>query len=113
MNFNPRAIDDLDAIAHHIRASSSPMVAQRWFNSIIDSLASLRQLPTPCPIAPESVDLGREVRVLLHGRRNRRYKIYFAIDHQTHSTGTVHILHVRHWARHSITRDELEDAFLA
>ena len=61
-----------------------------------------------CPVASESQDLDQEVRFLLHGRKNRAYKIYFAIRYETPAGGTVQVLHVRHWAREAVSAYELQ-----
>lgn len=103
----PQAFDDLDSIATYIRDHSTFAVAEKWFNGIIDDIASLKEMPARCRVAPESEDIGQEVRLLLHGRRNRSYKIYYAIDYETPSTGTVRVFHVRHWARKPVSEDEI------
>ncbi len=63
-------------------------------------------MPGRRPLAPESEALDAEVRVLLHGKRNRRYKIYFAIHSDTQ---TVRVFHIRHWARKPLDADELTE----
>jgi hypothetical protein len=63
-------------------------------------------MPSRCPIFEDSEELGVEVRVLLHGKRNRRYKIYFSIQAEDER---VIVFHVRHWARKPVEADELED----
>jgi hypothetical protein len=63
-------------------------------------------MPDRCPIADESDDLKMEVRLLLHGTRNRRYEIYFAILQESK---TVRVFHVRHWARSPLKAEELEE----
>jgi len=73
------------------------------------SIRSLEEMPGRCPIAEESEGLGQEVHCLLHGRRNRAYKIYFAIQLDTPTSGTVRVFHVRHRARRALTADELQD----
>jgi len=62
---------------------------------------------TRCHAAEESEQLGEEVRFLLHGKRNRRYNVHYAVQQTTPSTGTVRIFHVRHWARRSLDPDQL------
>jgi hypothetical protein len=57
-------------------------------------------------VAEESEELQAEVRLLLHGKRNRMFKIYFAIHKET---DTVRIFHVRDWARKPVDADELQD----
>lgn len=102
----PQAFDDLDSIATYIRSRTSFAMAERWFNGIIDDIASLSEMPERCFRASESDILGTEIRLLLHGKRNRRYKIYFAIEEQTR---TVNIFHIRHWAMRPADADELGD----
>jgi plasmid stabilization system protein ParE len=83
VEIQPLAVDDLDSIAEYIKAKSSFAAAEKWFNGMMESIASLKEMPERCAVAPESEDLDHEVRVLLHGRKNRSYKIYFAIDSET------------------------------
>lgn len=108
VEIEPQAFEDLDSIADYIKRESSFLIAQRWFNAIVDSIDSLRVMPGRCPLAAESGEIGQEVRLLLHGKKNRRYKIYFAIEQEGSSTSVVRELHVRHWARRPLTFEELE-----
>jgi plasmid stabilization system protein ParE len=73
---SPQALADLDSIARYIRQRGSFDSAKRWFNGIIAAIRSLDLLPERCALAEESKDLETEVRLLLHGKRSRRYKIY-------------------------------------
>jgi plasmid stabilization system protein ParE len=109
VEIQPQAFDDLDRLADYIKARGSLRAAEKWFNGIIDEIASLKELPQRCPIAPESEELGQEVRVLFFGRRNRRYKVYFSITHQTPTTGLVSIFHIRHWAKQPLSNEELDE----
>jgi plasmid stabilization system protein ParE len=106
---SPRAFEDLDAIAGYITEHDSFERAQKWFNEIIDAVALLKDMPRRCPVAGESEELGREVRFLLHGRRNHLYKVYFSVHEKTQASGTVQVLHVRHWAQRGLTAQELEE----
>jgi hypothetical protein len=74
-----------------------------------EEISSLCEMPARCSIAPESEDLGQEVKVLLYGRSKRTYKIFYSIAYETSSTGVVRIFHVRHWARKPLTKNELEE----
>ena len=105
----PQAFDDLDSIADYIKERSRSALAERWFSGLIDDIDSLKNMPARCPVAAESEELGREVRLLLHGRKTRTYKIYFSIDYETPSRGTVRVLHVRHWARKPPGKDEFQE----
>src|SRR5579863_5095473 len=106
VEISPEALGNLDAIATHIQQHGSFESAERWFNGIVSAIRSLGEMPSRCPLADESDDLQTEVRLLLHGKRNRRYKIYFAIHHDS---ATVRVFHIRHWARKQADADELEE----
>jgi plasmid stabilization system protein ParE len=106
VDVSPQALADFDSIARYIRERGSFESAEKWFNGIIAAIRSLDQLPERCALAEESKDLQTEVRLLLHGKRNRRYKIYFAIHHESQ---TVRVFHVRHWSMKPAEADELGD----
>jgi plasmid stabilization system protein ParE len=103
---SPRAFEDLDAISTYIRRHGSLESAEVWFNGLIAAIETLRQTPQRCPLAEESRQLRTEVRLLLYGKRNRRYKVYFAIHEETE---TIRVLHVRHWARRPAGAGDLDD----
>lgn len=106
LEISPEAFRDLDLIASYLKENASVAIAERWFHEIFAAIRGLAEMPARCAIAEESVDLGLEVRVLLHGKRNRNYKVYFAVHRETE---TVRIFHVRHWARRPVEGDELGD----
>jgi plasmid stabilization system protein ParE len=68
--------------------------ADRWFNSLYETIGALELFPERCPLAPESSFYDREIREAFHGRRQYKYRILFTV-----TEGEVHILHVRHGAR--------------
>jgi len=106
VEIEPRAFADLDAISGYIQQRGSFESAEKWFNGIIDAIRSLAELPLRHTVAEESEALGREVRLLLHGRRRRAYKIYYSVHDDSK---TVRVLHVRHWARRGMSADEIEE----
>ena len=101
----PQAFADLDAIADYIKQRGSFESTQRWFNGIVGAIAALKDTPGRCPIAGESKELGQEVRMLLYGRRNRTYKVYYSLHDETR---TVRVFHVRHWARKALDADDVQ-----
>ncbi len=107
VEISPRAFADLDEIAQYIKQQGSLDQAEEWFNGIIAAIRTLEDLPSRCPVADESEDLAQEVRLLLYGKRNRRYRVYYSIQQRTRSTGSVRVFHVRHWARKSPSSDQL------
>jgi plasmid stabilization system protein ParE len=102
-----RAFNDLDEIARYIQQQSSFEQAEERFNGIMAAIHTLEDMPSRSPLADESEELGQEVRLLLFGKRNRKYKVYYSIRQRTVSTGTVQVFHVRHWARKSLHTDHL------
>ena len=108
VEIEPQAFEDLDSLAGYIKSGSNVAVAGKWFNGIMDDIASLQDMPTRCPVAPELAELGQEIRILLHGRKNRAYKIFFSINYETPTAGLVQVLHVRHWARKPLTAEDLQ-----
>lgn len=89
------------AEAHLWLAERDPAAADRWFNGIYDTIGSLEIFPERCPLAPESKNPNAEVREILHGRRQHKYRILFVV------TGNkVHVLHVRHGARRTLGETE-------
>jgi plasmid stabilization system protein ParE len=104
----PSALADLDSIYLEIKRDS-PLNADHWFRGAVDAIYSLETIPARCPVVDESTELGQEVRLLLYGRRNRGYKIYFEVRHETHDTGVVRVFHFRHWARVALSTGELQE----
>lgn len=109
VELSPRAFNDLDEIARYIKRQSSFEQAEEWFNGIIAAIRTLEDMPGRCPVADESEQLGQEVRLLLYGKRNRKYKVYYSIRQRSRSAGTIQVFHVRHWARKSLNTGQLRD----
>jgi plasmid stabilization system protein ParE len=70
----------------------------RWFQGLQKAIASLRDFPTRCAIAPESKEFPFEVRQLVYGRKPHLYRILFTVE-----ANTVWVLHIRHGRRDSRT----------
>jgi plasmid stabilization system protein ParE len=85
VEISPRAFNDLDEIADYIKQRGSFEQAENWFNGIIAAIRTLEDLPHRCPVAEESEELGQEVRLLLYGKRNRRYRVYYAVQQTDHA----------------------------
>jgi plasmid stabilization system protein ParE len=65
-----------------------------WYNRLLEVVASLATFPERCPLASESGYFNVEIREILHGRRQHKYRILFTVR-----KGAVYVLHVRHGAR--------------
>ena len=75
-------------------AAQNDEAAIRWYNRLLEVVFSLANFPERCPLAPESRHLKKEIRQILHGHRQHKYRILFDIV-----ADEVRILHVRHGAR--------------
>jgi len=82
------------AEAHSWLDEQSPEAADRWFDTIYETIGSLEIFRERCPLAPESEFLNAEVREIFHGRRQHKYRILFTV-----SENEVHVLHIRHGVR--------------
>jgi plasmid stabilization system protein ParE len=75
----------------------SPAHATAWRRGLLASVQKLKTFPQRCAAAPESTAFGQEIRQLLYGA----YRILFVIQ-----KNTVHVLHVRHGARQSLSPEK-------
>lgn len=75
-------------------AQKAPAAAERWKAGLLDAILKLETFPLACGQAPESAYFGRDIRQLLYGKRQHKYRILFEIHAKT-----VVVLRVRHGAR--------------
>lgn len=87
--------------AHFWLAERDSEAADRWFNSIYETIGSLEIFPERAPLAPENKSLPRGIREIFHGRRQYKYRILFTV-----TENEVHVLHVRHGARLALGESE-------
>jgi hypothetical protein len=89
----PVAERDIWVAAQWIQEESqSSAKALRWARSIRARIETLKTNPKRCPVDPDSDAFGEEVRVLLHGKRQGKHRILFAIrgDAVHGSCGAIH-----------------------
>lgn len=89
---------DLEALYLWVK-DRAPHQGAAWFNRLEQAILSLDQHPGRCPIASESVDPRRPVRVLHYGRARHVYRVLFWIDGVARA---VYVLHVRRGAREAL-----------
>ena len=75
---------------------SAPSNAVHWFNGLVNAIESLSSMPERCPLAPESEEVGQEIRQLLYGK----YRIIFIIKNEE-----VFVLHIRHGAQEYLSKE--------
>jgi plasmid stabilization system protein ParE len=82
----------------------NPEFADRWFRSLMNTIATLQEKPQRCALAVEHEIFPEEVRQLLHGKSKNIYRVLFAIRDMT-----VYVLYVRHSAQAPLTLEDLDD----
>jgi len=95
----PRAERDLAAVYDAIDAENSA-AALRWFSGLERAILTLEEIPTRCPIPPES----KTLRHLLYGRKPHVYRVIYRIVERRKE---VEILHIRHAAMDRFSPEEL------
>ena len=84
--------------------SNSTAPALRWARSMRAKIDTLKTSPFRCPLDTDADVFGEEVRILLHGKRNK-FRIYFLIRGEA-----VHIVAVRHAAQRGLAEDLDDDS---
>jgi plasmid stabilization system protein ParE len=99
----PRAEREiLEAVRWKLERSKSPASVLRWSNGLRAKIATLKKSPLRCPVDPDSEAYGEEVRLLIYGKRHRRYRVLFTIRGDA-----VHVLTVRHSAQRGLGEEEV------
>ncbi len=88
---------DLREATRWIRDEASPTAADRWLAGLLKAANTLQKQPLRCPLAAESDKFPEDIRLLLHGKRKKKYRILFTIRGDA-----VVILYVRHTARDEV-----------
>jgi len=89
-----RAIRDADAAYEWNAEHRSRTHAERWYQGLFKQMETLTRNPTRCPLADESDKFPQELRELLYGKRQNKYRILFAIRNND-----VVVLYIHHSAR--------------
>lgn len=97
VELSDQAQRDITAIHDWLHSQQAGDAGARWFVALRGAIATLANLPSRCPLAPETRDSPVEVRQLLHGRRPHVYRILFAIE-----ADVVQVLHIRHARRRPV-----------
>jgi plasmid stabilization system protein ParE len=89
-----RAVADADEAYAWIAEHFSTGKAESWYQGLFKQMETLTRLPLRCPRAAESDKFPEELRELLYGKRNNKYRIIFAIR-----DSDVVVLYIHHGAR--------------
>jgi plasmid stabilization system protein ParE len=88
-----------------VEQSNSATIALKWVRSIRKKIDTLKSTPLRCPVDADSKAYGEEVRLLLHGKRHKQFRILFIVRGEV-----VYIVAIRHAAQRSITEELAEDS---
>ena len=99
-----RAVRDLE-ILYMEKDVAESQAAARWYNGLESAILKLATHPYRSPVAPEARKMRRELRHLIYGKSPHRYRVIYQVDEQRQ---TVWVLHIRHGARKSIKRSDLD-----
>ncbi|MGZ8218254.1 type II toxin-antitoxin system RelE/ParE family toxin [Methylomagnum sp.] len=78
VEISPRALADIEEAFLFIR-KEAPTRAEAWLQGMIAAIHSLEKMPNRCAKAPESQELGMEIRQLLYGKRPGVYRVLFLL----------------------------------
>ena len=104
VDFKRRCHRDLDEqLAWWCRHGKA--AAERWREDFLAKvLAALESDPHCYPEADEAGDLGKDLRMMLYGRRRQSYRVLFTV-----SGNRVTVHRVRHSAQDRLTKDDFQD----
>jgi len=77
--------------------------ADSWFRSLMNTIATLQEKPLRCSLARENDDFTEEIRQLIYGKGNNRYRIIFMVEGDL-----VYILSVRHGSKSNLDFNPLD-----
>ena len=97
VELSAQAQRDIAAIYDWLLSQQAGDAGERWFIALRTAIASLLNLPSRCPLAPENPDSPVELRQRLYGRKPHVYRILFTIEGET-----VRVLHIRHGRRRPV-----------
>ena len=68
----PLALADIEAAFLYLRKESRGR-AEKWLLGMLEAIYSLEEMPSRCPIAAESKEVGQEIRAFIYGKRRYAY----------------------------------------
>ncbi len=85
----------------------APDGAEKWLRGLFAVIATLAEMPTRCPITPESDEMSHPTRHLLYGKRTGVYRIIFDIEDESEEGPRVRVLRIWHGRRDAITAEDI------
>lgn len=98
----PNALLEIASTYRWLSSNVSEQSATKWYDGLVDAIASLQNFPLRCPLAPEATDLKQKIRQLLVSKKRRStYRILFQVE-----ADTVYVLYVRHSSQPRLNADQ-------
>lgn len=97
-----KAERDVELVLRWFRDQQVTAAGGRWLAQLLRKLNALEANPERCPLVVESDELAEEIREMLLGRNQFKYRVIFRINGRV-----VQILRVWHSSRDAITAAEL------
>ena len=108
VDISPSALQDAED-AYLWILKRAPGRAGAWYEGLLKAIYGLEDLPSRCPLAPESEDIGIAIRQLLYGKKGRVYRILFAVGHDDAADeDVVRIFRIWHSARRKATPEDIQ-----
>lgn len=93
---------DVDSVLAWFAEQKAREAGSTWVVQLLKKIASLESRPERCPLAEESVELDIQIREILFGRRQHKFRILFRIaGHQ------VFVIRIWRASRGTINSDSL------
>lgn len=97
-----KAEGDVAIVLAWFRDQQATAAGGRWLAGLQARIDTLATNAERCNVAPESEEIGEEIRELIYGKGRFKHRLMFCIVDRT-----VHILRVWHSSRDAITRDDM------
>jgi plasmid stabilization system protein ParE len=95
----PRAERDLSILFEDIHAGNSE-AALKWYEGLKAAVVTLEKLPNRY----QEADENSQLRQLLYGKKPHIYRVIYRVREEEKR---VHVLHIRHAARHNFMPSEI------
>ena len=88
VRIQPSALEDVRRHFRYLKEHAhTPSYGDQWYDELQAAIASLRDFPFSCPLAPENDHFEEAIRHRLFGS----YRVLFTVVNTE-----IHVLHVRH-----------------
>jgi plasmid stabilization system protein ParE len=102
VRLSEKAERDIEGVLRWFVTNDAERAAATWLAGLLAKIDTLRNMPNRCAVASESAELDVELRELLFGNRNNKYRILFAVE-----GSDVHVLHIRRGTRDFVSWADL------